>query len=220
MRLYCRIMVASVVSVNIAVVRADEWAGDMGRTGIDKQPVSGRVKAGRLGLAGDSIIDTRFHGGVDQAVYAYSREDAAWWAGELGRDVPPGCFGENLTTEGLDLTGAVIGERWAVGDAVLEVSAPRIACRVFAGFWGVPDLIERFTARSRPGAYLRVLEEGELGAGDQITVTHRPGHNVTIGEVFRALTIEPALLPRLLQAPELPTRRVETVRRRLGIPTS
>lgn len=213
-------MAASVVSVNLAVVRTGDWAGDLGRTGIDKQPVSGRVKATRLGLHGDVVVDTRHHGGVDQAVYAYSREDADWWAAELDRAATPGCFGENLTTEGTDLTAAVIGERWTVGQTVLEVSAPRIPCRVFAGFWGVKDLIKRFTARAHPGVYLRVVEEGELGATDPITVVHRPGHGVTIGEVFRALTTEPRLLPRLLDAPELPSEAHQTARRRLGIQTT
>jgi MOSC domain-containing protein YiiM len=186
-------MVARVVSVNLAVVRIAVWASDRGRTGIDKRPVSGRVRAASPGLVGDTIANTRVHGGIDQAVYAYSREDATWWARELDRDLTPGCFGENLTTEGVDLTGAVIGERWRVGGTVLEVSAPRIPCRIFAGFWDLPDLIRRFTARACPGAYLRVIEEGELGGGDRIELVHRPGHGVTIGEVFRALTLHPAL---------------------------
>lgn len=213
-------MSARVVSLNLAVVRTVAWASDSGRTGIDKRPVSGRVRAESLGLVGDTIGDLRAHGGVDQAVYAYSREDAAWWACELNRDLPPGCFGENLTTEGIDLTGAVIGDRWRVGDTVLEVSRPRIPCRTLAGFWDVPDLIKRFTARAWPGAYLRVIEEGELGADDRIDRVHRPGHGVTIGEVFRALTTEPDLLHRLLEAPELPAALHRTARRRLGVPAS
>ena len=211
-------MTARVVSVNLAVVRTGDWTGDMGRSGIDKRPTPGRVKAGRLGIAGDTVVDTRHHGGVDQAVYAYAREDAAWWQTELGREVTPGNFGENLTTEGLDLADAVIGERWSVGDVEFEASAPRIPCRVFAGFWDVPDLIKRFTARGRPGAYLRVLREGELGAGDPVEVIHRPEHGVTIGEVFRALTTEPDLLPRLLEAPELPEDARDVARRRLRRP--
>lgn len=207
-------MTARLVSVNLAVVRTV----DTGRTGIDKRPTPGRVKAGRLGIAGDTVVDTRHHGGVDQAVYAYASEDAAWWQAELGREVTPGNVGENLTTEGLDLTSAVIGERWSINDVELEVSAPRIPCRVFAGFWDVRDLIKRFTARGSPGAYLRVLREGELGAGDRIAVIHRPEHGVTIGEVFRALTTEPDLLPRLLEAPELPEDAREVARRRLRSP--
>ena len=207
---------AHIVSVNLAVVRTGAWTGDMGRTGIDKRPTTERVKAHRLGIEGDSVVDTRHHGGVDQAVYAYSREDAAWWAAELDRDLPPGRFGENLSTEGIDLTAVVVGERWRVGGALLEASVPRIPCRVFAGFWDVKDLIKRFTARAHSGTYLRVLEEGELGAGDPIEVVHRPDHGVTISEVFRALTTEPSLLPRLLKAPQLPNDVHETVRRRLG----
>ena len=205
-----------IVSVNLAVVRTGAWTGDMGRTGIDKRPTTERVKAHRLGIEGDTVVDTRHHGGIDQAVYAYSREDAAWWAAELGREVPPGRFGENLSTEGIDLTTVLVGERWRVGDAVLEASAPRIPCRVFAGFWDVKDLIKRFTARGHTGTYLRVLEEGELGAGDPIEVVHRPDHGVTIAEVFRALTTEPALLPRLLDAPQLPESVLEMARRRVG----
>ncbi|HEX6871681.1 MAG TPA: MOSC domain-containing protein [Micromonosporaceae bacterium] len=205
----------SLVAVNVGVLRTEEWAGDMGRTGIDKRPAAQRVRATRLGLAGDHVVDTRHHGGFDQALYAYAQEDAAWWAAELSRGQEPGNFGENLTTEGVAVTDAVIGERWEVAGTVLEVSCPRIPCRVFAGFWGVPDLIKRFTAHGAPGAYLRVIVEGDLGAGDPVRVAHRPGHGVTIGEVFRALTTEPALLPRLLDVPELPQKQREVVQRRL-----
>jgi MOSC domain-containing protein YiiM len=203
-----------VFSVNLAVIRTGDWTGDKGATGIDKRPVQHRVTATATGLIGDRVVDTRHHGGVDQALYAYAREDAAWWEGELGRDVPAGRFGENLSTSGLSLTSAVIGERWAVGDAVLEVSRPRIPCRTFAGFWQVPDLIKRFTAHAAPGTYLRVLQEGEIGAGDRIDVIHQPAHGVQIGEVFRALTTEPHLLTRLLDAPELPDEVRARARRR------
>src|SRR5918994_157148 len=121
-------------------------------------------------------------------------------AGELDREIGPGRFGENLSTEGLDLTGAVIGERWSVGTAVLEVTSPRIPCMTFTGFWDVPDLIKRFTAHGASGAYLRVIRDGDVGAGDPVEVVSRPAHGVTIGETFRALTGESALLPRLLDA--------------------
>src|SRR5690242_91850 len=127
-------------SVNLAIVHD----GVNGPTGIDKRSVPGRVGVTAAGLVGDSILDRKHHGGVDQAVYAYAAEDAAWWARDLGRDLPPGRFGENLTTVGVSITDAVIGEQWAIGTALLEVSCPRIPCRVFAGFWGVPDLIKRF----------------------------------------------------------------------------
>jgi MOSC domain-containing protein YiiM len=180
------------------------WAGDKGVTGIDKRPVDGPVRLAPLGVDGDHVVDTSVHGGIDQAVYAYAAEDGAWWAAELAREVHPGNFGENLTTMGIDLNEAIIGERWAVGSAVVEVSRPRIPCTVFAGFWDVPDLIKRFTARAHPGTYLRVLTAGAVAAGDRIEVIHRPEHGVSIGVVFRALTLEPALLPHLLDAPQLP----------------
>ena len=185
----------------------------MGSTGIDKRPVADRVRAEGVGLVGDVIVDRANHGGYDQAVYAYAIQDAAWWAVELDREVPPGAFGENLSTSGVEVTGAVIGERWQVGSALLEVSRPRIPCRTFAGFWDVPQLIKLFTRRGVPGAYLRIIDEGDVGAGDEIHVVHRPEHGVTIGEVFRALTGDRALVPRLLDAPELPVALREKARR-------
>ncbi|GIG66448.1 sulfurase [Phytomonospora endophytica] len=203
--------------MNLGVLRSGGWAGSLGRTGIDKRPAEGRVRIGRLGVEGDVIVDLKNHGGLDQAVYAYAAEDAAWWSAELDRPVGPGAFGENLTTTGLDVTGALIGERWAIGDAVVEVSSVRIPCRTFSGFWDVPDLIKRFTERAVPGAYLRVVEEGEVGAGDAITVVSRPEeHDLTVGEMFRALTTEPELLPKVLTAPAIPESTREKVGRRVG----
>lgn len=197
-------MTARLLSVNVApAVVAPYGNAPDGRTAIDKQPVLGRVAVRVLGVAGDEQAYAG-HGGVDKAVYAHAREDAVWWETEVGRALPAGAFGENLTTESLDVTGAEIGERWRIGSVVLEVSEPRIPCRVFAGFWDVPQLVRRFTQRGRPGAYLRVLTPGELAADDLIEVVHRPGHGVTIGEAFRARTGERALVPRLLAAPELP----------------
>jgi MOSC domain-containing protein YiiM len=170
------------------------------RSGIDKKPVAGRVAAGRLGLDGDVQVNRKYHGGEGQAVYAYAQEDADHWAAELGRDLPPGRFGENLRTAGLDLTGAVIGERWRVGTALVEVTAPRIPCANFARFWGVPDLVKRFTAHGATGAYLRVLETGELGAGDEVTLVERPAHGVTTGLAFRALTTQRYRIAQLAPA--------------------
>ena len=190
------------------------------RTGIDKRPASGPVGVRRLGLLGDTICDTVNHGGPDQAVYAYAVEDADWWqqelAGELGFTLRPGSFGENLTTRGLDLTGAVIGERWRIGSTILQVSAPRIPCSTFAAFWGVEGLVKRFTAVGRVGAYLRVLTEGQLSAGDPVTVLDRPAHGLTIAQTFRALTGDRSLAPLLLAAPELPTEARELARRWLA----
>lgn len=197
-------MTARVLSVQVGRARDGEWAGRLRRTAIDKKPVAGRVAVTVLGLEGDEQADTEFHGGPDKAVYAYSREDAAFWARELARDVPAAAFGENLTVAGLDLTNAVVGERWAVGSSLLEVRQPRIPCRVFAAFWQVPDLIKRFTVAARPGAYLGVLLPGDVGAGDEVRVVQRPSHGVTVGEVFRARTLERHLTAGLLDVPELP----------------
>jgi len=141
------------------------------RSGIDKRPVEGRVAVGRLGLDGDVQANRRHHGGEGQAVYAYAQEDADWWAAELDRELPAGRFGENLRTTGLDLTGAVLGERWRVGTTLLEVTASRTPCANFERFWGVPQLVRRFTAHGATGAYLRVLETGNVGAGDAVEVT-------------------------------------------------
>jgi MOSC domain-containing protein YiiM len=167
------------------------------RTGIDKRPVPGRVAVHPLGLDGDVQVNRRYHGGEGQALYAYAQEDADWWAAELARELPPGRFGENLRTSGLDLTGAVLGERWRVGTALLEVTDCRIPCANFERFWGVPQLVKRFTRHGAPGAYLRVVETGDVGAGDPVAVVARPAHGVTVGTAFRAYTTQKHRLPEL-----------------------
>ncbi len=191
---------ARVLAVNVVHALIPDASGHLDRTAIDKRPVGGAVPVHRLGLAGDQQYDTRHHGGPDQAVYAYAREDAAWWEQELGREIGPGQFGENLTTEGLDVTGAVIGERWRIGTSLLQVRVPRIPCSTFQAYWGVPRLVKRFTRHGAPGAYLSVLEEGELTAGDRVEVVHRPAHGVSLGELFRALTDDASQAPRALDA--------------------
>ena len=182
-----------------------------GLTGIDKQPVGGPVRVaapglkgiGASGLGGDAVCDTRHHGGDEQAVYAYAREDLDDWERELGRPLVNGVFGENLTTSGLDVSGALIGERWRIGsELVLEVTSGRIPCRTFQGHLGEKQWVKRFTAKGAPGAYLRVIEPGEVRAGDAIEVVHRPDHDVTVALQFRAVTTERKLLPRLLAAGE------------------
>ncbi|MEV4413201.1 MOSC domain-containing protein [Catellatospora sp. NPDC049609] len=205
----------TVLSVNLGAARPSE-AADIGRTGIDKHPVDGPVALRApgprdsglgSGVVGDEICDRRHHGGDDQAVYAYAREDLDGWQAELGRQVPGGMFGENLTTAGLDVNGALIGERWQVGEqAVLEVSSPRIPCRTFAGQMREQGWIKTFTQRALPGAYLRVVVPGEVREGDAVTVLHRPDHDVTVALAFRAMTLEPDLLPRLLAADALPEK--------------
>jgi MOSC domain-containing protein YiiM len=198
----------ALVSVNLGRARATAHS-DVGVTGIDKRPVEGPVEirdpgpkgTGASGVAGDAVCDLRHHGGHDQAVYAYAREDLDAWEADVGRPLAGGVFGENLTTRGLDLTGTLIGEHWLVGDrCLLRVTSPRIPCRTFAGWLEDQGWVRRFTLRAAPGAYLRVLEPGAVRAGDPIAIVRRPDHDVTIGLMFRALTLEKALIPRLLAA--------------------
>lgn len=169
-------------------------------TGIDKRPVAGPAAVCELGVAGDRQLDTANHGGPDKAVYAYAAEDLDWWAERLGRQLGPGLFGENLTVIGVDVTGALVGERWAVGEEglVLEVTMPRTPCRTFADRMGEPRWVRRFTEGGRPGAYLRVVQPGPVTAGDAVVVTSRPSHGVTISDVFPAP--QPAVMARLVRA--------------------
>jgi MOSC domain-containing protein YiiM len=213
------------LSVNVArPLAADYTDSPTHLTGIDKRPVAGPVAVaapgpegvGGSGLAGDTVGDLRHHGGDHQAVYAYAREDLDEWARELGRELTDGVFGENLTTSGLDVNGALIGERWRIGaDVVLEVNSSRIPCRTFAGWLGERGWVKTFTQRAAPGAYLRVVEGGEIRAGDPIRIEHRPDHDVTVSLQFRAVTTEPELLPRLLDAGEAlhPEARRKALRR-------
>jgi MOSC domain-containing protein YiiM len=210
-----------VASVNVAVPRTVEG---IGRTGIDKQPADGPIgiavpAPGASGVAGDRIFESDVHGGVDQAVYAYAREDLDAWQDTLRRPLSNGTFGENLTTSGLEVTGALIGERWRIGDVELEVSSPRIPCNTFARWMDEPHWVKRFTARALPGAYLRVVAPGEVRAGDPVEVVHRPAHGLTIGVTFRALTLEPDLLPRLVDVEELPGYMRERAARRIAART-
>lgn len=180
-----------------------------GLTGIDKRPVEGPVRiaapgrkgVGASGLAGDTVCDLRHHGGDDQAVYAVAREDLDEWERELGRTLANGSFGENLTTTGLDVSDALIGERWRIGpDVVLEVTSGRIPCLTFQGHLGEKRWVRRFTEKAATGAYLRVVVPGEIRAGDPVTIVHRPEHEVTARMQFRAVTTNRELLPRLLAA--------------------
>ena len=210
------------LSVNIGKPRPNPWK-PIALTGIDKRPVSGPVMVtapgpkgtGEAGLAGDGVYDVKSHGGTDQAVYVYAREDLDFWRAELGIPLRSGNFGENLTTEGLDVTGALIGDRWRIGqDLILEVSCPRTPCGTFEGWLAQAGWIKRFTAAATPGAYLRVIEPGPIQAGDAVRIEHRPAHDVTIAVAFRALTTEPDLLPRLLAAEALPEAKRILVRKR------
>lgn len=167
--------------------------GPVGVTAIDKRPVEGPVKVGSLGLRGDVQADRRHHGGEDQALYAYADEEATSWAQQLGREVPPGLFGENLRTRGLATTGAVIGERWRIGATVeVEVTSPRIPCATFARRLGEERWVRRFSEAGLVGTYLRVLRPGSIQAEDEIVVLSRPAHAVTVGRWFAERSPEDA----------------------------
>ncbi|MCM3920411.1 MOSC domain-containing protein [Frankia sp. AiPs1] len=202
-----------VVSVNVGLPRAvprstGSTGGDGGgevMTAIWKAPVAGRVAVRRDNLDGDRQADLVNHGGPDKAVYAYTAEDLAWWAQELGRDVPVGAFGENLTIAGLDAAGVVVGERWSIGSARLQVAQPRIPCFKLGIRFADRSLPRRFAAAGRPGIYLRVLVEGELGAGDAIDVTPGAPAAVGVNALARAYHRHDAgLAAAVLGAPDLP----------------
>ncbi|MCX4548816.1 MOSC domain-containing protein [Streptomyces sp. NBC_01387] len=200
------------LSVNVGKARSAAYTDAVGgMTGVDKRPVEGPVRVfspgppgvGAGGVEGDSVCDLRFHGGDDRAVYAFAREDLDAWERELGRPLADGAFAENLTTGGVDVTGALIGERWRVGpEVVLEVTGGRIPCRTFQNHVGEPGWVKRFTRAGAPGALLRVIEPGAFTAGDPIEVVHRPDHDITVALLFRAATVERELLPGTLVAAE------------------
>lgn len=184
---------ARVVSVNVGCEVAASWAGGLKRTAIDKRPVTAAVQVGTLGADGDVQSDKDHHGGPDQALYAYAREDLDWWTDRLRRELRGGMFGENITTDGLDITGAVIGETWRLGDIVAQVTSPRVPCAVFRGWMDEPGWVKTFREAGRPGAYLRVLQPGMLRAGDPIELLARPADSVTVAaalEVFYRRDVE------------------------------
>ncbi|MET9799356.1 MOSC domain-containing protein [Streptomyces sp. NPDC006368] len=199
-----------ILTVNVGRPKAVTYTdAPSGMTGIDKRPTDAAVwvadpgprGVGASGLAGDAVCDLRFHGGTHQAVYAFAREDLDQWEAELGRPLSNGVFGENLTTSGIEVSGALIGERWRIGTGpVLEVASGRVPCRTFADWLGEKGWVRRFTRRAGAGAYLRVIEPGEIRAGDPVEIVHRPDHEVTASFAFRAHTLERELLPRTLAA--------------------
>lgn len=190
---------ARVIAVNMGREADLVVGGKPARTAIDKRPVTGRVSVRALGLAGDEYADKENHGGHEQAVYAYAREDLDWWVERLGRELRDGQFGENITTAGLDITGALIGETWRLGSAMVQITSPRIPCVTFQSWMGEPRWVRRFAAAGRPGAYLRVLEEGAVGAGDLAEVLDRPAERVTVAESMRAFYGDQDLMRRVLR---------------------
>jgi MOSC domain-containing protein YiiM len=214
-----------VLSVNLAVPEHNS-AKRVGMTGIHKRPVDHPVAVRapgpkttglHSGLVGDRIFDVEHHGGDDQAVYAYAREDYDWWERRLGRTLPGGAFGDNLTTADVDVSDAVIGEKWHVGaDLVLQPTFGRIPCATFQAKMGEPRWVRTFAAESRPGAYLRVVAPGDVRGGDAIEVVDRPAHGVTIALAFRAYMTDRDLLPKLLAIDGLPDDLRATLRNRMG----
>jgi len=192
-----------VVSVNVGRARKFEYNRRPAKSAIWKSPVDGRVQARGVNLEGDEQADRKAHGGPDKAVYAYAIEDARWWEQEIGRSLQYGEFGENLTTEGIAVNDAFIGERWKIGTAVLEVSEPRVPCWRLGVRMNDQMFVRRFTEALRPGSYLRIIIEGNVGAGDEIHVIHRPDHDLTIRDVFRIYTRDRDEVERLIAVPQI-----------------
>lgn len=199
-------MCGTLLSVNVGRARTLTRRGRAVPTGIWKGPLEGRVAVRATNVDGDEQGDRADHGGPDQAVYAYAREDYEWWEGELDRDLAPGTFGENLTLRGIDVSGARTGERWTIGTTVLEVSATRTPCWKLGVRMKDPGFVKRFGAAERPGAYLRVVREGELAAGDGVAVVSRPRHNVDMALMSRVFLHDRSRAGELLEAGALPRR--------------
>jgi MOSC domain-containing protein YiiM len=192
-----------VLSVNVGTPREFEYGGRRARSAIWKKPAAGRIVARGVNLAGDDQADRQAHGGPDKAIYAYAIEDARWWEQEIGRPFSYGEFGENLTTEGIDVNDALIGERWQIGTVVVEVSEPRIPCWRLGVRMNDNLFPRRFTQAMRPGSYLRILAEGEIGAGDEIRVVEKPQTDLTVRDVFRIYTRNREEVERLLAVQKL-----------------
>lgn len=194
---------ARIESVNVG--RERPLGGDGGGTGIYKEPVAGPVHVGPLGVAGDHILDTRHHGGPDQAVYVYLAEDYAWWSERLGRAIGPGTFGENLTIAGLGEADLAIGDRLVAGPVILEITAPRIPCNTLAARMGDPGFVKAYRAAERPGVYCRVIAEGDVSAGMEVAYQRYPGERIGAVEMFRDFFVSRTLgveeLRRTLAAP-------------------
>lgn len=170
------------VSVNIGQARHIPGYGPL--TGICKEPVFGPVSIGQQGLSGDAILDRVHHGGLDQAIYIYFEEDYAFWAGEMTQLPIPGLFGENLTLAGSTSAATAIGDRFILGDCVLEVSYHRTPCMTFAARMGDPRWVRRFHRANRPGAYCRVLSPGPVEAGMAISIVPYQGERISVSELM------------------------------------
>jgi MOSC domain-containing protein YiiM len=190
-------------SVNVGRLKTISFGNKSMKTGICKYPVEGPVEVTNEGLSGDAIVAVRHHGGADQAIYAYSADDYDWWSEKTGRELFPGLFGENLTIRDLP-TDMRVGDRLLIGEVVLEATAPRIPCDTFATRMGDRSFGLQFREAERPGIYFRVLNEGQIKAGDPVTLVESADHDVTILDLFRykyRRDHDPATLKRYLEAP-------------------
>lgn len=198
--------VAKVLSLNVVNAVIPDVGGTVGVTAIDKRTVSDARQVTAAGVAGDQRSDIPNHGMPEQAVYAYAREDYEWWEAELGIEIPGGKFGENLTTVGIDVTNAVIGQTWRIGSTLLQVTGPRIPCGTFARWMNVDKWVKRFMDEGMPGAYFQILEPGEIAAGDEIKIESTPEHGVTVSDVYKLVSgdRDPVRIARVLDCPDLP----------------
>ena len=197
---------ANVLSLNVVHAVIPDVGGSVGITSIDKRSVSDSRQVTTAGVAGDQRSDIPSHGMPEQAVYAYAREDYEWWEVELDKEIPAGKFGENLTTVGIDVTNAVIGQTWRIGSTLLQVTGPRIPCGTFARFMEEDKWVKRFMAEGMPGTYFQVLEAGEITAGDEIKIESTPEHGVTVSDVYQLVAgdRDADRLARVIACPELP----------------
>ena len=210
------IATGTVLSVNVGQPREIEWLGQVAKTAIWKSPVEGRVTLVGVNFVGDDQADRLAHGGRDKAVYAYAREDEDWWEQQLGHPLDLGTFGENLTLQGIDVTAAVVGERWQIGTALLEVAQPRIPCWKLGARMNDRDFPPKFGKAGRPGAYLRIIQAGDIGAGDEVRVVYRPAHGITLGEIANIYHHDRLRAQVLLDVPELAEPLKRWARRTLG----
>jgi MOSC domain-containing protein YiiM len=201
-------------SVNVGSPQTVTWHGQIITSSIRKGPVAGRVAVRGVNIAGDGQSDRTVHGGPDKALYAYGSEDYEWWSVNLGRELGPGTFGENLTVRGVSPSNAVVGERWRIGSVILEVSQPRLPCYKLGMRMNDAKFPRLFTAAGRPGAYLRIVQEGKLATGDTIEITFRPEHGLTVSEVAHIYVGDKRKADRLLQVPELSAGWHEWARKR------
>ncbi len=194
---------ARVLAVSVGRPRGFDYHGRAAKSAIWKTPVSGRIAVRGVNLAGDDQADREAHGGPDKAVYAYAVEDARWWGEQIGRSIATAEFGENLTTEGIGVNDALVGERWRIGSAVFEISEPRVPCWRLGVRMNDPKFIRLFTEALRPGAYMRIVTEGDVGAGDAIEPVSKPGHDLSIRDVFRIYTRDRDECRRLIEVPQM-----------------